>query len=86
MPFPFAAPKKIRDRMDNGTLPVDRPEKMHVRFGQGNPCKGCDQPIIPAQVEYEFGTADGRKIRFHLGCAGVWEAERRRRGLNRLRG
>jgi hypothetical protein len=40
---------------------------------------GASPPIVPAQVEYEFIVGDGRTIRFHLGCAGLWEAERRRR-------
>jgi hypothetical protein len=31
-------------------------------------------------MEYEFEAPDGRAIRFHVGCAGLWEAERRRRG------
>jgi len=54
---------------------------MYAGFGTGVPCVACDVPILSAQVEYEFETADGRTFRFHLGCAGFWEAERRRRGL-----
>jgi hypothetical protein len=34
-------------------------------------------------VEYEFEAADRRTVRFHLGYAGLWEAERRRRGWSR---
>lgn len=80
MRFPTDAPKKIRDKMDAGILPREKPTKMYAGFGNGEPCAGCDTPILPAQVEYEFEAADGSPIRLHLGCAGLWEAERRRRG------
>ena len=80
MPFPFNAPKLIREKMDLGVLPSDKPSKMYAGHGTGEPCEGCETPIVPAQVEYEFEAPDGRAIRFHLGCAGLWEAERRRRG------
>jgi len=81
MPFPMDAPKKIRDRVAASVLPLDRPVKMWAGYGQGLPCSGCDELILPAQVEYEFPAVDDRIIRFHLGCAGLWEAERRRRGM-----
>jgi hypothetical protein len=81
MPFPLNAPKMmIREKMDLGVLPSDHPSKMYAGHGTGEPCAGCETPILRAQVEYEFETPDGRAIRFHLGCAGLWEAERRRRG------
>ena len=81
MPFPPDAPKKIRAKVDAGDLPREAPGKMYAGFGTGEPCDGCETPILPAQVEYEFETAGGRVIRFHLGCAGLWEAYRRRLGL-----
>jgi hypothetical protein len=81
MPFPADAANKVRDKMDAGILPRDAPRKMYAGFGTGEPCVACDMPILPAQVEYEFEAADRRTFRFHLGCAGLWEAERRRRGL-----
>ena len=81
MPFPPDAAEKIRTRLDQGILPRDAPAKMWVGFGTYRPCSACDEKIFPAQVEYEFVDAsDGLNIRFHLGCAGLWEAERRRRG------
>jgi hypothetical protein len=53
---------------------------MYAGYGKGYRCDGCESTILPAQVEYEFEAENGRVIRFHLGCAGLWEAERRRRG------
>jgi hypothetical protein len=51
-----------------------------TRASDGRFCDGCETTILPAQVEYQFETttADERVIRFHLGCAGLWEAYRLR--------
>jgi len=74
MPFPADAPKRIRDKLDVGVLPSDAPRRMYVRFGSGKFCHGCETPILSAQIEYQFEASDGRVLRFHLGCAGLWEA------------
>jgi hypothetical protein len=79
MPYPPDAPRKIRERLDQGLLPREGSKTMFAGHGTKLPCAGCDEPILPSQVEYEFDV-DGRIVRFHLGCAGVWEAERRQRG------
>ena len=41
----------------------------------------CGDTILPAQVEYEMASNDGRAYRLHLGSAGLWEAELRRCGV-----
>lgn len=74
MPFPPDAPEKIRQKMRDGLLPRDRPARVWAGYGTGDLCAGCDRPIEPEDVEYEFG--DGEVIRMHLGCAAVWEAQR----------
>ena len=79
MPFPADAPEKIRHKVARGILPDTRPARMWAGFGAGRICAGCDHPIEPDQVEYEFG--NGETMRLHLGCAALWEAERRRRAL-----
>jgi len=74
--------QRIRVKLDAGTLPIDDPEKTYGGFGDGRrPCDGCDERIGRGQVEYEKVYADGRAFLFHIGCAGLWEAERRRRQL-----
>jgi hypothetical protein len=83
MSFPPDSPTKIREKMDSGFLPRDAPPKMYAGYGKDEPCAGCETPILPAQVEYQFDSADGRTFRFHIGCLGLWEPERRRRGWNR---
>jgi hypothetical protein len=71
---------QIRDKLDAGVLPHVLPEKMSTGYGQEYDCNGCDQPIYPALIEYQFLNS-GDVIRFHIGCMGMWLAELRRRGL-----
>ena len=52
---------------------------MYAGYGRSEPCFGCATPILPDQIEYEFQAADQGTVRFHLGCATLWETERRRR-------
>ncbi len=73
---------KIRDKLGRGVLPRNRPEKICGSYGRRLPCDGCDEPILPAQVQYEFEVGE-RTIRLHLGCMGLWEAELLRRGWSR---
>jgi hypothetical protein len=72
-------PQKIRDKLDAGLLPREAPTTMREGNGHGSRCDGCDGLIHPAQVECEMASGD-RVYRLHLGCAGVWDTECRRRG------
>ena len=70
----------IRSKMADGTLPLDTPNNLWAGIGSGKPCSACEEVILPANVEYEPLYDDGRRrVRFHVGCHGLWEAERRRR-------
>ena len=80
MPFPEHAAQMIRDKLDAGRLPRDVNPRMFAGYGDGQHCDGCETPISAAQVEWEFITPEGQTVRFHLGCAALWEADRRRRG------
>jgi hypothetical protein len=71
-----------------GRLRLDPPTKMYAGFGAGRTCDGCGEPIDKIQVEheavYENGRADssaGEVFHLHLGCAGLWDFERRRQRL-----
>jgi hypothetical protein len=66
--------------MDAGVLPREDRIKRWAGFGSGRLCVVCDEIILPAQVEHELEFEDGRMIQMHLACAGLYEAERRRRG------
>jgi hypothetical protein len=55
--------------------------KIYARYGSGGTRDRCGDTILPAQVEYEMASDDGRAYRLHLGSAGLWEAELRRCGV-----
>jgi hypothetical protein len=42
---------------------------------------GRGEPILTTQVEYEYMVDEDVTYRFHIDCAGLWQAELRRRGL-----
>lgn len=73
----------IRRKIDDGTLPTNPPpEKIHAGYGSDATCDACGDAIHPAQVEYSLNyPAEHRTFRLHLGCAGLWEAARLKRGL-----
>ena len=72
----------IKQRLADGTLPLSRPDKLFAGHGSGAPCKACDEPIYPMQIEHEFNYEGERQtFRLHLECAGLWEALRLRRGV-----
>lgn len=78
MPFPPEAQQRIREKIARGILPRKPPGKMWAGNGQGETCVGCDRPIRPDQIEYEF--TDGETVHMHIGCAALWDAERRKAG------
>ena len=77
LPFLPEAPARIRQKVEAGSLPITPPIRMFASYGSGEVCAGCDHVIQPDEIEYEF--ANGRSVRMHLGCAAIWDAERRRR-------
>jgi hypothetical protein len=73
----------IRQKLDDGTLPTKAPLKIYAGYGSGEACDGCGDTIFRAQAEYELSYPDKRRIfRLHFGCASLWEALRRKRGLD----
>jgi hypothetical protein len=79
MPLPPDIRQRIRDKLDGGALPADRPERMYVGFGRDHSCAACDKPIGASEVEFEIAYYSGeRTYRFHLRCAGAWETARSR--------
>ena len=70
----------IRLKLDAGLLPRSKPEKLYGGHGDLSICSACDQPILPAQIQYEFDLLDQGTFRFHVGCLGLWEAELSKRG------
>jgi len=71
----------VREKLEAGTLPHDDPDRLWPRNGSGKACSACGHPILPAQTEFEPEWDDNRPIVvFHIGCLGLWQAERRRVG------
>ena len=66
---------EISTRLKAGTLPRDmtvrgQPDIL-IGAVRGYPCAGCDGP--DPDVTYRKGDV---RIRFHAGCARIWEEER----------
>jgi hypothetical protein len=71
----------VRQRIDAGELPLERPAKIWAAFGNDEPCSACDQKIQRAQLMYEVGSTE-KTYRLHTGCHGVWTGELIRRALD----
>ena len=78
--MPKSLAEIVRDKLDVSALPREEPVKLWAGNGRGEPCTVCEQPILRSQVEYEPQYAGRAPIRLHIGCHGLWQAERRRRG------
>jgi hypothetical protein len=68
----------IRAKLAAGTLPSAQPLRL---WGSMSPnrsaCAGCEERIVD-EAEYELVFADGRNVRLHRVCYGLWEEERGR--------
>jgi hypothetical protein len=80
-------PDIIREKMNRGVLPAERPLKLWVGRGNGRACDACGLRIGSTQMKHEFDFANGRTVRFHEACTAMWrrvaisEAERDRHPL-----
>ena len=67
---------RVRQRLEEGRLPLIIPEYILGGYGSGRVCIACDQPITSTQIEYEVeDDRNGRRLSFHLGCHVVWQLE-----------
>jgi hypothetical protein len=79
MPLSPQQRERVLASIASGRLRLDPPQKMFAGFGEGRDCCGCGEVIDKTQVEYEAAYENGQSHHLHLGCAGLWDAERRRR-------
>jgi hypothetical protein len=79
MPLSAQHRQQVLEAMAAGRLRLEAPQKMYTGYGEGRECAGCGEAIDKTQVEWEAIYQDGQAYRVHLGCAGLWEAERQRR-------
>ena len=68
----ITASERITDKLWRGTLPADEPVKTWGGTGSGLKCDGCDEPILSSEPELEVDLPDGRALRFHVACEGLW--------------
>jgi hypothetical protein len=66
------ASQRITYKLWQGSLPADDPVKGWGSNGSGLPCDGCDDVISSSDAEHEVEIRDGRALRFHVKCAGLW--------------
>jgi hypothetical protein len=67
---------RVRERIENGRLPMIVPSQIAGGYGSGRVCAACDDPITSSQVEYEVNDErNGNRLSFHLGCHVVWQLE-----------
>ena len=72
------ASQRIRDKLWYGLLPNVAPVNTSgVGHGTGHKlCDGCDATIWPNEGEQEVELKSGRRLRFHVACAGLWQVLR----------
>jgi hypothetical protein len=75
--------QRIRQLLDDGTLPATLSTHIHAGYGSGaNRCAGCAQTIERSQIEYDVPLPDtSEPLHFHMGCHVLWQIE----CVNRLR-
>ena len=68
---------RIRKRIDEGHLPLLRPDyRISAGYGSGTKCVVCGKPITGSQVEYEVeDPVDAALLGFHLDCHELWQRE-----------
>jgi hypothetical protein len=71
---------RIRNSLDAGVLPRERPKSIWHSYGVGDACGACGDLMLPGQGVTELDTAT-KTYRLHIGCYGLWQGELIRRGL-----
>jgi hypothetical protein len=61
--------KIIERKLAARVLPDRPPVKSWVGFGVGQPCDGCEEPILDTQVEHEIAFDAFPTVRMHAVCA-----------------
>jgi hypothetical protein len=64
----------IMEKLLRGSLPAADPLKLWISYGTGLTCDGCDEVISASAQEHEAEMPNGRILRFHVPCHGLWRA------------
>jgi len=62
----------IMEKLFRGSLPATDPLKVLIGYGTGLTCDGCDEVVSASAQEQEAEMPDGRILRFHISCHGLW--------------
>ena len=70
---------RIRDKLQNGHLPLNGIPRFWVGPSDGEECHACDRIIAgPLVVEGIASVSRGRQaIQMHITCFAIWDEERR---------
>jgi hypothetical protein len=67
---------RVRQRIEQGRLPVVVSTELWAGYGTGAPCSGCTEPIAPNNIEFEVQHLQGyAELVFHARCHVLWQAE-----------
>jgi hypothetical protein len=67
---------RIHHLIEQGSLPVMRPERIAAGYGLGKKCDGCGRPITRDQIEYEIDDRRyGVPLELHLECYVLWQLD-----------
>ena len=69
----------VLKKVAQGTLPLQPPDRIFGGYGSGHQCNGCDDRVLPHQVEYELHIGE-TIYRLHLVCFDLLVALRRGQG------
>jgi hypothetical protein len=63
----------VRQRIENGRLPVNTPRRVNAGRGWGQLCAACDRQITSSDALYDFeDIRSGKRLRFHSDCYNLW--------------
>ena len=74
--------KKIRKKLDDGSLPHGSASTVWWSPGDGETCDACGVTITKGQLLIDGAARVGRgdwSVQFHVACFEVWNEERRTR-------
>ncbi len=64
---------RAREYIATGVLPRAVPPSIGAGHGTGATCSLCNNPIKPAEIEYELRGHGRVTFRFHIRCHAIWQ-------------
>jgi hypothetical protein len=71
---------RVRQRINDGRLPMAFITLINAGFGVGQACPVCDRPVTHDKVAYEIvDPRNANRLTFHFACHVFWQCECARR-------